>query len=317
MTSNHPAAYATYANYPTYRKRFGFLRNPAVCEEIAALDAERDCQRIVHLLSCHEFAFDITRCLELALFHTYGSVSVSRLLDKTGEFRKFGQKRYDDTRLLISHFLEEGYDSEYGNAAIARMNAIHGHFRISNDDFLFVLSTFVSYPIDWLARYGYRPMTPHEQLAWFTFFRGVGERMGIRDIPETRDEFARWVDEYEAENLVYAESNRNVANATVAVFAGWFPWPLKGVVEPAVRALISDKLRRAFGYEKPAEWWSASLHGVLALRARIKRVVHIERQPKLIANTRNRTYPGNRYTIVGISPSYLADTTDNDRSGEL
>jgi hypothetical protein len=308
MTSNFPV---------TYRKRFGFLRNPAVREEIAALDARRDCQRIVHLLACHEFAFDITRCLELALFHTYGSVSVSRLLDKTGEFRKFGQKRYDDTRLLISHFLEEGYDSEFGSAAIARMNAIHGHFRISNDDFLFVLSTFVSYPIDWLAKYGYRPMTPHEQLAWFTFFRHVGERMGIRDIPETRDDFARWVDEYEAKNLVYAESNRNVANATVAIFAGWFPWPLKGMVEPAVRALISDKLRRAFGYEAPADWWCALLHGVLALRARVKRVIHIERQPKLIANTRNRTYPGNRYTITGIAPSYIENRADNGNPDKL
>lgn len=304
MTSTYPAA---------YRKRFGCLRNPAVREEIAALDAEGDCQRIVHLLACHEFPFDITRCLELALFHTYGSVSVSRLLDKTGEFRKFGQKRYDDTRLLIAHFLEEGYDSEFGSAAIARMNATHGHFRIPNDDFLFVLSTFVSYPIEWLRKYGYRPMTPHEQHAWFVFFRRIGERMGIRDIPETWRAFQEWVKAYEAKHLVYADSNRNVANATVAIFAGWFPWPLKGIVEPAVRAMIDEKLRRAFGYEKPPAWWCALLHGVLWLRARIKRLVHLERQPKLIANTRNRTYPGNRYTIAGIAPSYLKKDADRPR----
>jgi hypothetical protein len=292
-----------------YRKRFGFLRNPAVREEIAMLDAERDCQRIVHLLSCYEFPFDITRCLELALFHTYGSVPVSRLLDKTGEFRKFGQKRYDDTRLLISHFLEEGYDSEFGSDAISRMNAIHGHFRIPNEDFLFVLSTFVSYPIDWLAKYGYRPMTPHEKLAWFTFFRRIGERMGIRDIPATWEVFKQWVEDYETKNLVYADSNRRVADATVAIFAGWFPWPPKSVVEPAVRALIDDKLRRAFGYEKPPSWWCALLHGVLTLRARVKRILHLEHQPKLIASTRNRTYPGNRYTIAGITPSYLKDNS--------
>ena len=81
-----------------YRKRFLLLRNPAIRAEIASLDADLDCQRIVHLLACYEFPFDITRSLELALFHTYGSVSVSRLLDRTGEFCKFGQKRYDDTR---------------------------------------------------------------------------------------------------------------------------------------------------------------------------------------------------------------------------
>jgi hypothetical protein len=295
-------------SFPTvHRKRFGVFRNPAVRQEIAALEAERDCERIVHLLACYEFPFDITRCLELALFHTYGSVPVSRLLDRTGEFRRFGQKRYDDTRLLISHFLQEGYRSGYGRQAIERMNAIHGHFRIPNDDFLFVLSTFVSYPINWLARYGYRPLTAHEQQAWFTFFRDIGESMGIEDIPPTWETFQQWVAAYEEVNLIYADSNRRVADSTVAIFAGWFPWPLKPLVEPAVRALIDDKLRQAFGYEKPATWFCRSIDAALALRKRIKRLVHLERTPKLIANTRNRTYPGNRYTIDGIAPSYLKD----------
>jgi hypothetical protein len=296
------------ASFPVvYRKRWGLLRNPAIRAEIAALDAERDCQRIAHLLACYEFPFDIARCLELALFHTYGSVTVSRLLDGTGEFRRFGQKRYDDTRLLISHFLEQGYDSEFGQRAIARMNTIHSGFRIPNDDFLFVLSTFISYPCNWVEQHGYRRFTPHEQLAWFTFFRGVGERMGIRDIPADWNAFRHWVDAYEAGHLVYADSNRKVADATVAIFIGWFPWPLKGLVQPAVCALIDDKLRRAFGYRKPAAWWCGLIDATLWLRKQVKRVIHLERHPRLIANTRNRTYPGNAYTIESIVPNHMKD----------
>jgi hypothetical protein len=290
----------------TYKKRLGILRNPAIRREIETLDPVKDCQRIVHLLACYEFPFDITRCLELALFHTYGSVSVSALLHKTGEFRKVGQKRYDDTRLLIAHFLEDGYDSPFGTAAIERMNTIHGNFRIPNDDYLFVLSTFISYPIDWLAKYGYRPLTAHEQTAWFTFFRNVGARMSMAGIPQDWKAFQRWVEVYEEKNMVYAESNRAVADSTVAIFAGWFPGPLKGLVQPAVRALISDKLRRAFGYEKPAGWFIGLIEVVLQVRAVVKRSVHLEHTPKLIANTRNRTYPGNGYTIDKISPTYLS-----------
>jgi hypothetical protein len=41
---------------------------------------------------------------------------------------------------------------------------------------------------------------------------------------------------------------------------------------------------------------------VLGCRKRLKRFIHLERQPKLIANTRNRTYPGNRYRIEDIGP---------------
>jgi uncharacterized protein (DUF2236 family) len=185
------------------------------------------------------------------------------------------------------------------------MNAIHGNFRIPNDDYLFVLSTFISYPIDWLAKYGYRPLTAYEQTAWFTFFRNVGERMGMAGIPQDWAAFRRWVEEYEDKNMVYAESNRAVADSTVAIFAGWFPGPLKGLVQPAVRALISDKLRTAFGYEKPAGWFVELIEVVLQLRAKIKRAIHLEHTPKLIANTRNRTYPGNSYSIDEISPTYL------------
>lgn len=286
----------------THRPRFGFLRQPAVRREIASLDAERDCQRIVHLLACHEFAFDLTRCLELALFHTYGSRSVSRLLAATGEFQRRGQKRYDDTRLLISHFLESGYDSEEGQRAIARMNAIHGRFRIPDDDFLFVLSTFVSYPYDWIARYGYRPLTPHERRAWWCFFREVGRRMGIAGVPEHWEALQRFAARYEAQQLVYAPSNRAVADATVTVFAGWFPRPLRFLVQPTVRALIGEPLRTAFGYAPPPRAWAAALQLVLGWRRRLKRFIHLERQPKLIANTRNRTYPGNRYRIEDIGP---------------
>lgn len=290
-----------------YRKRWGLFRNPAIYQEIQALHPEKDCQRIVHLLSCYEFGFDIARALELALFHTYGSQTVSRLLDKTGEFRKVGQKRYDDTRLLISHFLEDGYDSEFGQRAIARMNATHGHFTIPNDDFLFVLSTFISYPFNWLDKYGYRPLNSNEKQAWFTFFRRIGERMNIQDIPERWEDFQQWVETYEAQNLVYAESNRRVANATVGIFEAWFPKPLDRLVEPAVRVLISTKLRRAFGYDDPPAWFATLIETTLSIRKRLKRWVHLERQPRLIANTFNRTYPKNTYTIEGIKPTYLKD----------
>ena len=105
-----------------YQKRFAVMHNPAVKAEIAALDPVRDCQRIVQLLVQYEFAWDITRSLEIALFYTYGSASVSRLLDRTGEFAKHGQKRYDDTRLLIAHFMDSGWDGPVGSAALARMN---------------------------------------------------------------------------------------------------------------------------------------------------------------------------------------------------
>src|SRR3954451_14697827 len=124
-----------------------------ILNEIRTLDPVADHQRIVFLSTCFEFPFDTTRALEFALYRTYCVPSVSELLDRTGEFLRLPQKRYDDTDLIVSELMEWGYDSERGKRALRRMNQIHGRFAIANDDFLYVLSTFVFEPIRWNARY--------------------------------------------------------------------------------------------------------------------------------------------------------------------
>lgn len=77
-------------------------------DQIRGLDPVRDHQRIVHLDVCFEFPFDTTRALEFALFRTYCVPGISGLLDRTGEFGRCPQKRYDDTDLIISEMMELG-----------------------------------------------------------------------------------------------------------------------------------------------------------------------------------------------------------------
>src|SRR5262245_53933678 len=204
----------------------------AVLDEILRLDPEHDHQRIVLLSTRYDFPFDTTRALEFALFRSFCVPSISALLDRTGEFRARAQKRYDDTDLIVSELLEWGYDSDRGRAALRRMNQIHGRFAITNADFLYVLSTFVFEPVRWNARFGWRPLCPQERPALFHFWRAVGRRMNIRDIPDSFEKFEAYNRAYEDEHFRYTESNRRVGEATLAMFAAWFPRPLR----PLVRA---------------------------------------------------------------------------------
>lgn len=159
--------------------RFARLR------EIERLDPARDCQRIMHLSFGYEFCWDSTRALELALYRTYCVPSISGLLDRTGEFYRHTQRRYDDTAILIAEMCEWGYERGRGQEALARINWAHGHFKISNEDFLYVLPTFIYVPIHWIDRYGWRPTCPAGKLGYYHFWREVGTRMGIRNIPPT------------------------------------------------------------------------------------------------------------------------------------
>lgn len=87
--------------------------------------------------------------------------------------------------LILDAVLEHGMDSGPGRTAIRRMNQMHRSYDISNDDLRYVLATFVVTPIRWTDRYGWRRMTAVERVASANYYRDLGHRMGIRDIPAT------------------------------------------------------------------------------------------------------------------------------------
>ncbi|MFD1141053.1 oxygenase MpaB family protein [Larkinella insperata] len=304
MNNNRPEQDITPEG-PVYAKRAGLFRNPAVRRELQQLDPERDYQRMVQLLVGYEFPFDTQRALELALFHTYANPRTSALLVHTGEFERHGQKRYDDTAILISWFMQYGLNTETGLRAITQMNRIHGHYRIRNDDFLIVLSTFIFYPINWINRYGWRKLTPAEERAFFLFFREVGQRMNLTDVPQSLPELRTFTDDYEAEHFRYDEVNRRLADATVRIVQGWLPGPLRFGVKPVFAALINDKLREAFGYERPPRWFSGLLEGALWLRKIPLRWITFKPYPTLVENTLHRSYRSGLPAVEELGPTKL------------
>src|SRR5581483_2175352 len=272
-----------------------------ILDEIQSLDPQKDHLRIVYLSTCYEFPFDTTRALEFALYPTYCAPSISGLLDRTGECARDAQKRCDDTDLLVSELMEWGYDSERGTLALRRMNQIHGRFAIANADYLYVLSTFVFEPIRWNARFGWRPMCDEEKLAQFYFWREVGRRMGMRDLPEDYAAFERFNVAYEREHFRYSDTNRRVGAATRDLFAGWFPRPLAPLVRRAIYGLMDEPLLEAFGFPRPGRLTRGLVHGALRLRGRLAGLLPPRRRPRLRTQMPRRDYPRG-YVVEQLGP---------------
>jgi hypothetical protein len=57
------------------------MAHRSIIEEIQRLDPRRDCQRIVYLLTYHEFPFDTLRAVEFALYRTFAIPSISLAVD--------------------------------------------------------------------------------------------------------------------------------------------------------------------------------------------------------------------------------------------
>jgi mpaB/rubber oxygenase-like protein len=273
------------------------VAHDAVLQEIRGLDPLRDHQRIAFLTSLHEFPWDTTRSLELALFRAFAVAKGTTLLEGTGEFTKRTQKRYDDTVLLLAEILEHGYDSVRGKAALRRINQMHGRYPIPNDEFLYVLSTFVFEPIRWNERFGWRPLLRKEKLASFYFWREIARRMAIRDVPEDFETFERYYDEFPIQNYRYAPENGALARATRDLLLGWYlPKPLWPLGRPFVHAMMDDRLLEAVGLPRPHPVVRGLMEGGVRLRSRIVRRLRPRRRPRLITRQRHPTYPKG-YTI--------------------
>ena len=277
------------------------MRESRHLREIRRLDPAADHSRIVYLDTCFEFPWDTTRSLELALFRTFAVPSVAAVLDSSGEFGRADQKRYDDTDLILSTFVEAGYDIEEGKRAIRQMNRIHAHFEISNDDFVYVLSSFVFEPIRWNARFGWRPLIEAEKLATFEFWREVGRRMAIKEIPGSYAELERYNEQYERALFRRTEQAERVAQATRDMFLAWFPGLPRRFGGQAIYALMDERLLDAFGFPHPPRAVRSTVESALRARGRFVAMLPPRRRPRLRTRRRTRTY-GRAWSLEELGP---------------
>ncbi|UPK76256.1 DUF2236 domain-containing protein [Nocardioidaceae bacterium SCSIO 66511] len=260
--------------------------------QIEALDPAVDHERITTLTARYEFPWDVQQALSFALFRTYAVPSIGRLLYDTGEFTERTQKRHDDTALLLDEMADHGLDSPGGRRAVRRVNQMHRAYDISDDDMRYVLATFVVTPVRWIDEYGWRQLRPVEVEATTTYYRRLGELMGIRDIPETYDGFAELLDDYERTHFAYDEGARAVADATLDLLCSFYPRRARSVVRTFALSVMDDQLRSAFGYASPPAAVIRANRAALRLRGRLERFLPARRNPKRTKDLRIiRSYP--------------------------
>ena len=265
--------------------RFEILR------QVLALDPQKDCQQITYLVGAYEYPWLTKKSLEFALFRTYAVPHTSRILVASGQFEQHGQKRYDDTTLMLAGIAEKGYDSDYGKTVIAKMNELHGRWNLKNEDMLYVLSTFIFEPIRWHNKYGWRTLTEHEKQASYHFWREVGKRMGIKDIPKTLEEYEQFNMAHEKKYFAYDEANRAIGQATVNLFLSWYPAFLRPLVYLVILSFMDEAMREGMGFKKAPAIIGFLSHKVLKLVGLTIRFLPPRRKPFLYTELPTKTYP--------------------------
>jgi hypothetical protein len=172
-------------------------------------------------------------------------------------------------------------------------------------------------PLRWIGAYGWRPLTEAERIANVNYYRTLGRHMGIKDIPQTEQEFTALLDRYEREHFGFDEGGLAVSEATLALMASF---PLnrlapRVVMDRFAKALMDDPLLDAFGYRHPAGWERRLATGALRLRALVVRFLPPRKEPLYARQLANiRSYPqGYEVARLGTFPAgcpvpHAADT---------
>ncbi len=222
-------ALTAYVSYVRYRHKKVEKKLNSSSSSPLNLDEAYALTRDFHYL---HFPFLATKALEFGLFKTYGIPSISSILFKTRQLIDVTNHRYDDTDIIIREITEHAPSSKRYKAALERMNFIHSQYTISNRDYLYVLSVFIVEPIDMVIKYGHRLPLEKEKEAVYLTWKHIGEQMGIKNIPGSYEEVDQFLHRYEDKYMKYAESNDEIAHATMELLLSKVPRPLLGIKLP-------------------------------------------------------------------------------------
>ncbi|KAI9347447.1 hypothetical protein DFJ73DRAFT_660317 [Zopfochytrium polystomum] len=225
-----------YRRINAIRRRYAWVKDPA---KDLTLSHARD----IYLQTLrYEFPFMTSTSTQLALFRTYGLPKISILLAATQQLCNpvYYARRYADTEVAILDWTLEPPDSRRANAAIARVNWLHEHYKkhIDRDTMVYTLSVFVVEPAKFIADFEWRPRTDLENEAAALVWHTVGLKMGIADPPRTFADFVKANEDIESRLMRFHPDNRSVADASLDIFTARFPTAaLRRAIRP-FRALV-------------------------------------------------------------------------------
>ncbi|MFC0842143.1 oxygenase MpaB family protein [Streptomyces noboritoensis] len=267
---------------------------------IQTLDPERDYEEIFALTTRYEFPWDYNTGYSFAFVTDFVIPTVTHELASTGQFAHHSMKRYDDTMLFPFDAHRHGLESGEGRATIRKLNKIHSHYGISNQDYLHILAGHLVCAVDWINAYGWRPLCDNEVRALVLTHRRLGQLMGIKDIPETYEQFKRWIDNDIEERGRWHYANSTMVGYVLGIIAGLCPPGTRALSTRAIVSLIDEPVRVMLDQPKMPAWFTAAVRWGLCSRGRALRFFPPRRRPY---NRTPRSYP-HGWSLEEMGPHY-------------
>ena len=155
---------------------------------------------------------------------------------------------------LLLSMVEDKLNTPLAQLALHRLNEIHGKYKITNEDFLYILTIFIVEPVRWINRCGFRPLHRNEIMAYHLKYMYIGIQMGIQHVPTTYEDAAMYLDKYEERYMIYHPTNAKLAESTTELFLSKLPSSVHPIARQVMHSLCPTRLRIAMGFPEPSAW---------------------------------------------------------------
>lgn len=272
-------------------------------QRILQLDPQEDYQTIYQLTAFYDFPRDMRDGLTLAFYRVFAIPRIAELLVKTGEMTGRPAKRSYDTGLVIYELIAAGFDAPRGQEMIKLLGRVHQGLGIAQEDFRYVLCTFMVTPFRWIDIRGWRPLLPAEREASTNFYRELGRRMHIEALPETFADAAAILDDYEQHFAADNEAGRALMASTLLVFRNRLPMLIRPLAAPLLSSYFADtKLTDALGLPTAPRILSAAIRLVYAVRNAVRRRRPATKTSWFVPGTPTHDVYPNGYTLDQLGP---------------
>ncbi|KAI9094385.1 hypothetical protein DFS34DRAFT_652070 [Phlyctochytrium arcticum] len=204
----------------------------------------------------YEFPFLSRMAFHFGMIKAFAIPSIAKSIASSKKDDADFARGTEDTDLLVREMTERPLTHPRAQQAMERARAIRSMYRLTNDEYCYVLSVLVVEPCRLVERWGYRSLAPREKEAHFEVWKAIGTHMGIQNIPASFEEMEEFAQAFEAKHSGSSASSAELAAAAIDLFIDTLPFKsahpyILPLARRLIHSLMDPALRSALRISAP------------------------------------------------------------------
>lgn len=188
----------------------------------------------------HDLSAEAFAGFQLAFLRPFAVPRMADVLTASGSIKRDAERRAYTTGLMMYEVIDGRLDSTRARKVISQINRTHARFTISDDDFAYVLDSFIVVPTRHMDRMGWRKTTSLEREATWRFYCRLAELMNIASPPDSFEHAVERFDAYEALHVRRSSNTCELGAQTITILQNRLPPALRRLAPRLFSTQLND-----------------------------------------------------------------------------